>query len=231
LDLEFFNGYGGFAENGQKYIIKLADGVNTPMPWINVIANSSFGCIVTESGAGFTWADNSRENKLTPWYNDPILSPQGEILYLLDNETGEIWSITPKPIRDENDYIISHGMGYTAFYHNSNGIEQELTIFVPQDDRIKVNLVKLKNKSDTQRNISLYYYLRPVLGVTDEETEKLIETSISDNIFIVKNPTNTEFKGSTLFIGTSEDIRSYTGDRNEFLGTIPNYEMPEGIKG
>jgi cyclic beta-1,2-glucan synthetase len=230
LDLDYFNGYGGFAENGKKYVIKLADGVNTPMPWINVIANSSFGCIVTESGAGFTWADNSRENKLTPWYNDPILSPQGEILYLLDNETGEIWSITPKPIRDENDYIISHGMGYTAFYHNSNGIEQELTIFVPQDDRIKVNLVKLKNKSDTQRNISLYYYLRPVLGVTDEETEKLIETSISDNIFIVKNPTNTEFKGSTLFIGTSEDIRSYTGDRNEFLGTIPNYEMPEGIK-
>jgi len=230
LALDYFNGYGGFAEKGKKYVIKLADGVNTPMPWINVIANSNFGCIVTESGAGFTWADNSRENKLTPWYNDTILSHQGEILYLMDNETGEIWNITPKPIRDENDYIITYGMGYATFYHNSNGIEQELTIFVPKEDKVKVNLVKMKNESDAERNISLYYYIRPVLGVTDEETEKLIETDIANNIVIVKNSTNTEFKGSNLFISTSEDIRSYTGDRNEFLGTIPNYELPEGMK-
>lgn len=230
LNLDYFNEYGGFAENGKKYVIKLSDGVNTPMPWINVIANRNFGCIITESGAGFTWADNSRENKLTPWYNDPVLSHQGEILYLMDNETGEVWSITPKPIRDENDYIISHSMGYTTFYHNSNGIEQELTVFVPIEDKVKVNLVKLKNESDVERDISLYYYIRPVLGVTDEETEKLLETDIADDIVIVRNPANTEFKGSTLFIGTSEDIRSYTGDRNEFLGSIPNYEMPEGMK-
>lgn len=228
--LDYFNGYGGFAEEGKKYVIKLDEGVNTPMPWVNVIANSNFGCIVTEQGGGFTWADNSRENKLTPWYNEPILSQQGEIIYLMDNETGEVWSITPKPIRDRNTYIVTYGMGYTSFYHNSKGIEQELTIFVPKDANIKVNLVKLKNESNTERNISLYYYIRPVLGVTDEETEKLIETAIVDGVIVAKNSTNTEFKGSTLFVGTSEDISSYTGNRNEFLGTIPNYEMPEGMK-
>ena len=58
------------------------------------MANDSFGSIVTEQGAGFTWADNSRENKLTPWYNDPIAPPLGEIIYMIDNETGELWSVT-----------------------------------------------------------------------------------------------------------------------------------------
>ena len=230
LELNYFNGYGGFSYDGKQYIIKLGNGVNTPMPWINVLANNSFGCIVTEHGAGFTWADNSRENKLTPWYNDPIVTHQGEIIYLMDNETGEVWSITPKPIRDKNDYIASHGMGYTAFYHNSNGIAQELTIFVPVKDKVKVNMVKLKNESSINRNISLYYYIRPVLGVTDEETDKLIETDIVDDIIVIKNSTNSEFKGSTLFVATSGNVKSYTTDRKEFLGTVPNYEYPEGIR-
>ena len=78
--------------------------------------------------------------------------------------------------------------------------------------------------------MTLFYYIRPVLGVTDEETENLLETDIKEDIFIVKNSTNTEFKDSTIFIGTSKKIKSYTGDRIEFMGHIPNYERPEGVK-
>lgn len=229
IELNYFNEYGGFTSDGKEYVIMISDGVNTPMPWINVIANGDFGFIITESGEGFTWSKNSRENKLTPWYNDPIMAGQGEIIYLMD-EAGEIWSITPKPIRDENDYIVVHGLGYSKFHHHSNGIKQELTVFTPVNDRIKINLIKLKNESDTKRSISLYYYVRPVLGVSDEETENLLETDFNGDVFIVKNSANSEFKESTIFIGTSEKIHSYTGDRIEFLGSIPNYEKPEGLR-
>lgn len=230
LDLKYFNGYGGFSQDGSEYIIKLSKNTNTPMPWTNVISNKDFGFIITEEGVGFTWSKNSRENKLTPWYNDPIVGHQGEIIYLMDEDTGEVFSISPKPIRDENDYIITHGQGYTKFYHHSHGIEQNLTVFVPKKDNIKINLIKLKNESDKARNLSLYYYARPVLGVSDEETQNLLETDMVEDIFVVKNTANSEFKGSTIFISASENIHSYTGDRIEFLGTIPNYEMPEGIK-
>ncbi len=65
------------------------------MPWINVIANKYFGFIATEMGTGFIWSKNSRENKLTPWYNDLIMENPGEIIYLRDNNTGEVFSITP----------------------------------------------------------------------------------------------------------------------------------------
>ncbi|MCF6466681.1 GH36-type glycosyl hydrolase domain-containing protein [Clostridium sp. Cult2] len=230
LDLDYYNGYGGFSKDGKEYIIKLTEGLNTPLPWINVIANRDFGFIITEQGCGFTWSKNSRENKLTPWYNDPIVERPGEIIYFMDDNTGEVWNVTPKPIRDNKEYLIIHGLGYTKFYHHTQGIEQQLTVFLPIEDNIKISLLRLKNDTDRDRTISLYYYIRPVLGVTDEETERLLETDIIDNVFLVKNSTNSEFKGSTLFIGTSEQIHSYTGDRNEFFGNYPNFVRPEGIK-
>lgn len=126
--------------------------------------------------------------------------------------------------------MVTHGIGYTKFHHHSQGIEQELTVFVPLDDKVKINLIRLKNDTSEDRKISLYYYIRPVLGVSDEETEMLLETEIKENIFLVKNSTNSEFKGSTLFVGSSEMVKSYTGDRKEFLGVYPDYESPEGIR-
>ncbi len=123
------------------------------MPWINVIANKYFGFIATEMGTGFIWSKNSRENKLTPWYNDLIMENPGEIIYLRDNNTGEVFSITPSPIRDEKDYIITHGLGYSVFEHYSHGIQQELVVFVPKEDSIKVNLIKLKNHSNKKKTI------------------------------------------------------------------------------
>ncbi len=230
LDLKFFNGYGGFSNDGGEYIIRLHKNLNTPMPWINVIANQNFGFIVTEYGTGFTWSVNSRENKLTPWYNDPINDLPSEIIYLKDNDTQETFTITPKPIRGEEEYLITYGRGYAIFNHNSHGIEQSLTMFVPLDDKIKISLISLKNTTNEAKKLTLVYYIRPVLGVTDEETQLLIETSMdSEDIFKIKNSSNTEFKNSTIFVSSSEKIKSYTSDRLEFLGNIPNYENPRGI--
>ena len=68
--LEFFNGLGGFAERGREYVTILDQGHYTPTPWINVVANPAFGFQVSADGAGFTWAQNSQQNRITPWSND-----------------------------------------------------------------------------------------------------------------------------------------------------------------
>src|SRR5207245_8318464 len=85
-DLEFFNGLGGFAADGREYVTVLSEGQWTPAPWVNVVANPSFGFQVSESGGGYTWSVNSRENQLTPWSNDPVCDPPGETLYVRDEE-------------------------------------------------------------------------------------------------------------------------------------------------
>ncbi len=127
--------------------------------------------------------------------------------------------------------LLPDGLGYSKFNQQGYGLNQSLILFVPIEDKVKINLIKLENKTERKRKLSLFYYIRPVLGVTDEETENLLETDIKEDIFIVKNSTNTEFENSTIFIGTSEKIKSYTGDRIEVMGHFPNYEKPEGLKG
>lgn len=231
VDLQLWNGYGGFNKDGREYVIRLRDGISTPAPWINVIANPSFGFQVSESGAGFTWAENSRENKLTPWSNDPVSDPVGEAVYLRDEETGAKWSITPQPIREEGPYTVHHGLGYTRFHRHSYGLEQEQIVFVPLQDPVKITLIRLTNHSDEQRRLSLYYYLRPVMGVTDEVTAPYIVTGYDaeEQIISIRNNYHADFPNRVAFVAGSEEIVSYTGDRIEFIGLEGTMAAPEAL--
>jgi len=78
-DLDFFNGWGGFSHNGKEYRIILKNGNHLPAPWVNVMANPQFGCLLSELGTGYSWWRNSREFKLTSWSNDPVLDPPSEM--------------------------------------------------------------------------------------------------------------------------------------------------------
>lgn len=132
-ELPYFNSLGGFTPDGREYAIYLGPDTHTPAPWINVLSNPTFGTIVSETGSGFTWFGNSQRNRLTAWSNDPVLDSCPEAVYIRDEETGVFWTPTASPIREETAYRARHGTGYTVFEHNSNGIEQELTVLIPLD--------------------------------------------------------------------------------------------------
>ena len=114
-DLIFDNGLGGFSPDGREYVIYLAPGQSPPAPWVNVVANPEFGFLVSESGSGATWSLNSGENRLTPWSNDPVTDRPGEVLYLRDEATAEVWSPTPQPCGAAEPYLARHGAGYTIY--------------------------------------------------------------------------------------------------------------------
>ncbi|HEV2835534.1 MAG TPA: hypothetical protein VGW58_09470, partial [Pyrinomonadaceae bacterium] len=104
-ELSFFNGLGGFHQGGREYVTVLGAEQWTPAPWSNVIGNAvDFGFQVTETGGGYTWSVNSRENRLTPWSNDAVSDPPGEVVYLRDDDSGTVWSATPLPIREREPY-------------------------------------------------------------------------------------------------------------------------------
>ena len=170
-NLSFFNGLGGFSEGGREYVTILGEGQWTPAPWLNVIANEkSFGFQVSETGSGFTWSVNSRENRLTPWSNDAVSDPPGEVIYLRDEESGAIWTPTPLPIRETGSYTIKHGHGYTIFEHMSHGIEHELKLFVPLDAPVKISLLRLRNRTQLKRKLSVTNYNELVLGFDRSRT-------------------------------------------------------------
>lgn len=231
-DLDFFNGYGGFDKKDGTYIIKLSNYKNTPAPWINVMSNSDFGFHISETGSSYTWCGNSRENKITPWSNDYIRDPLGEALYIRDNKYGRYFSISPEPVRDENEYIIKHGFGYSQFMHTACGIKSSMKVFAPKDEKVKLHIVKLENLMDEERDISIFYFAKLVLGVYGYESERYISTYFKENINnIADKKSNT--KCDTNYDDFNDEINNsydscidYIGGNNpysEFFGNLHAY--------
>jgi cyclic beta-1,2-glucan synthetase len=230
--LEFFNGLGGFAENGREYVIVLDKGQCTPAPWINVIANADFGFMVSELGSGCTWCGNSRENQLTPWSNDPVSDPPGEVIYLRDDDTNELWSPTALPIRVENaGYLIRHGLGYSRFEHASHGIRSDLLQFVSPDDPVKISSLTLTNVSGRPRRLTVAAYVEWVLGASRSVTATHIITELDGEtgaIFAV-NPWDMEFGQRVAFADLGGRQTGWTANRTEFIGRNGSLEAPAGL--
>ncbi|MBP9665386.1 MAG: hypothetical protein KBD94_12270, partial [Pyrinomonadaceae bacterium] len=230
--LSFFNGLGGFSEGGREYVTVLGEGQWTPAPWLNVIANEkSFGFQVTETGSGFTWSVNSRENRLTPWSNDAVSDPPGEIIYLRDEKTGAVWTPTPLPIRETDPYTVRHGHGYTIFEHTSHGIDHELTLFVPLDAPVKVSLLSLTNRTQSNRKLTVTNYNELVLGFDRSRTAPFVITEVDEQNRAIRarNPYNNEFAERIAFFATNQTVSSLTCDRKEFIGRNGNLAKPAAL--
>ena len=230
--LECFNGLGGFTEEGKEYAIILNRLQYTPAPWINIIANEQIGFLVSESGSSYTWSFNSKENQLTPWSNDPVQDPSGEVFYIKDEETEELWNPTALPIRIENaTYITRHGQGYSCFEHFSHGIETKLTQYVSDTDPIKISRLTLKNRSGKFRHLSITAYIEWVLGSSRSTNAPFIITEIdkeTDAMFAY-NPWNRDYGKRIAFADFYGEQDSWTADRTEFIGRNGTLKQPAAL--
>jgi cyclic beta-1,2-glucan synthetase len=231
-ELVFNNGYGGFTQDGREYIVILRPGQATPAPWVNVIANPSFGTVVSESGCGYTWAENSHEFRLTPWNNDPVTDSTGEALYIRDEDSGNFWSPTPLPVPGATPYVIRHGFGYSVFEHSENGIYSELTVYVAMDAPVKFAVLKLRNVSGRPRRISATSYWEWVLGEQRQRNLLHVQTEVDSKTgaLLARNFYNTDFSEEIAFVDVADLPRTMTGNRNEFLGRNGSMSNPAVLK-
>ena len=220
-DLVFFNGLGGFTPDGREYVITISTARMTPAPWVNILANPSFGTLVSESGSAATWSENAQAFRLTPWSNDPVGDANTEAYYIRDEDTGRFWSATLLPSGGATPYVTRHGFGYSVFEHNESGIVSELTVYVAIDAPVKFAALKLRNASGRARRLSVTGYLEWVLGDERTKTQLHVSTSIDagSGALLARNPYNTDFAGRVAFFA-ADDVaeRSVCGDRGEFLG-------------
>ena len=219
-ELIFRNGLGGFTRDGHEYVITLQQGQMTPAPWVNVLANPYFGTVISESGAAYTWAENSHEFRLTPWSNDPVQDTTGEAFYIRDEQTGQLWSPTPLPAPGTTPYVIRHGFGYTVFEHTENGIASELWVYVAMDAPVKFAVVKLRNVSGRPRRVSITGYWEWVLGNLRQNNLLHVQTEVDlkTGALLARNYYNTEFPDRIVFLDVNDATRTLTGDRKEFIG-------------
>jgi cyclic beta-1,2-glucan synthetase len=233
--LAFDNGLGGFADAGRAYIVVLDGDAETPLPWANVIANPGFGTIVTASGSAFTWAGNSRENRLTSFANDPVVDPTAEAWFVRDDETGETWSPTPGPMRRNKDsgrIVIRHSAGVTRFSRVHRGIRHDLDVFVDAVDPVKFSVLTLVNTGATARELTLVAYNDWVLGppVEDQRLHVVTRFDREAGAILATNAYSTEFASRVAFAHVSDPTHSVTGDRGLFVGRNGALSKPAGMQ-
>ena len=230
-ELLYFNEYGGFSKDGREYLIQINRENRLPTVWSHIMANKKFGTIVTDSFGGYTWSNNSRLNKITNWSNNQVIDEPSEVIYIQDiNNLKECSCIGINPMPNDNKYKVIYGFGYAKYENKNNGIKQELTTFVPCEDSLKISVLTLKNELPGKRKLNLYYYSNLVLGETTIKNNLNINIDFEENnnILLLNNKTNTDFKDITYFT-CSEKIRSYTGNKDFFIGNS-NLSNPFGIK-
>jgi len=230
--LRFDNGYGGLTEEGDYEVRVRGDRV-PPAPWANVVANERGGFMVTERGGGFAWAGSSYFYRLTPWHNDPVGDPAGEVLYLKDEESGELWSATPAPVRRDAPYTVRHGAGWSSFAHRHAGIATQATMAMAGDEPVKLTRLRLRNEGSTPRRISLTAYVEWTLGVLREHTQHQVRTEVdvARGAVFARNFFDPQFAGQVAFCALGEPLAGHTGDRREFIGRNGTLAAPAGMRG
>jgi cyclic beta-1,2-glucan synthetase len=224
------NGYGLF-NKADEYEIRIYGTGLPPAPWSNVIANPNGGFVITESGSSCTWMGNSYFYRLTPWHNDPVRDPCSDCVYLRDDDTGDVWTATPAPIREMSEYVIKHGTGYSIFEHQHDMVHTILRVGMATEDPVKISILTVTNMAATRKRLTITSYVEWVLGVSRDVTQQYIHTSFDkeSNSLLGQNFFDQQYADQVAFLAMSGQIRSHTGDRREFIGRNGTSARPAAL--
>jgi cyclic beta-1,2-glucan synthetase len=233
--LTFWNGFGGFADDGRDYVVRLDRQRQTPQPWINVIANNrAFGFHTSAEGASFSWSRNSRDFQLTPWSNDPVTNRTGEGFYIHDLSTSEAFSPLACLLRDPAlAYEARHSRGVSRFKVKRGDLSAELTQLVDPADSVKLSRLTLTNDGSKPLKLRVYAYAEWVLGTNRSKNAPYIVPGLDaeSGTIIARNPYSLDYSDRVAFLAADVPAQSVTCDRREFLGAGGTVERPEAVAG
>jgi cellobiose phosphorylase len=237
------NQYGYFSDDGTEYIITRPD---TPMPWVNVIANDDYGLVISQAGSGYSWRTHASLNRITRWEQDLIRDEWGKYLYLRDVASGDFWSPTWQPCGVTlDDYRVRHGMGYSVFEARREKLHSSLSVFVPLNAPCEIWLLRLENHGDTTRHLQIFTYLEWLLGVAPDWHREFHRTFIdtrydseagvllaSKVLWELPVPDNVHWNRSwpyVAFLSSSLKARGFDTDKRDFIGRNGTLRQPAAV--
>ena len=207
MELKYKNSYGGFERDGMSYII--LENRDVPSAWSNILTNGRIGTIVTQNLGGYTWSKNSRLNRITRWSNDTIIDTPSESIYVKDFLENKVWRIA------EGNHLTKYGFGYANFKQENDYIQQELNVFIPINEDVKINILKITNKTDKEKKLNLIYKIDDVLGEEELKTNGYLNLKYNEKKdYITINNLYGQEVSETVYIYSSEKTKAFTGNRN-----------------
>ena len=224
--------YGFFDDAKKEYVIATPA---TPMPWINYLGSKDFFSLISNTAGGYCFYRDAKLQRLLRYrYNNVPADIGGRFFYV--KEAGKApWSPTFHPCDTPLDsYRCRHGMGYTIFESEKDGIAAQLTFLVPGDENCEVQQVKLTNKTDAPRSFRFTGAVEWCLwNAVDDSTNfqrnlNIGELEVEGSVIYHKTEYR-ERRDHYAYYGVNAPIAGFDTDRDSFLGTFGHFGAPQAI--
>ncbi len=207
-------------------------------PWVNVIANASFGFQVSETGSGYTWAINSRQHQITPWSNDPVQDPRYEHYLLQDLETTQFLQLTPgnhgsSELGAGPVHSVRHGQGYSTFECRQGQIDTKTTFFADRDAPVKLVHVELRNNGNRARQLRALAMVEWQMGSNRADRRTVLSWNLPgiNAVMAEQRQSRAGFGGNTAFLALAglPGVMQWTCDRSEFFDVAGQLNWPSRL--
>ena len=223
--------FGYFDDARREYVITTP---KTPYPWINYLGSEAFFGLISNTSGGYTFYKDARLRRITRFrYNSVPVDNGGRYFYINDN--GDVWSHTWKPVKKELDfYECRHGLGYSIFTGERNGIRVEQLAFVPNGENAEVHRLKVKNTSDGQKDFKLFSFIEWCLWDAQDDSTNF-QRNFSTGEVEIKGSCiyhKTEYKERRdhyAFFNVNAPVDGYDTDRDSFVGLYNGFEAPDSV--
>lgn len=210
---------------------------NTPTPWMNYLSNGTFHTMMSQAGGGVAFYKSPQIWRINHYkfFHVPT-DRSGFYTYILDGE--DYWCPTNEPCKSKPDvWQAAHGMGYTRFEAQKNGLQAVATYFVgPYENALIWNL---KLKSDTDRKISLVPYVE--LGMMEFMRElqwqcynkHQLACYNLDDVLVYRYGVEMQPKPKEtplVYFAANMPVTAFDCDRDEFVGSYRSEENPRNVE-
>lgn len=211
-----------------------------PTPWMNYLTNGVFYTMISQAGGNLSWYKSPAIWRIGRYgfFNLPT-DKQGLFVYIKDLSTGKVWNPNVIPTDEKLDFFESrHGLGYTKFIAEKDGVRVNLIAFVGEDNALiyKINVV-----SNSSRKIQVFVakemgnmeYIREAQWQCYTKQSNDIyynkkEDALVYNYFIDCQPRPDETPD--VFLTSTLPSYSYCGVRKHFLGAYRDLSNPISIE-
>jgi cellobiose phosphorylase len=226
------NKYGFFDDDNKEYVINKPD---TPLPWINYIGMDKYFGIISNTAGGYSFYQDARLRRITRYrYNNVPADTGGRYIYIKDNDV--VWNPGWKPVCESLDeYSCRHGIGYTIIKGRKNGIEAEVTYFVPVDENMEIWNLMLTNYTDKNKNITIFSFVEFCLwDAMDDMTN--FQRNLNTGEVEVENEAifhKTEYRerrNHYAYFTCSHRINGFDTSRDAFIGQYRGFVNPDVVE-
>lgn len=225
--------YGHFDNEKREYVI---DRVDLPTSWTNYLGVEDFCAVVNHTAGGYAFYKTPEYHRITRFRPNGVpMDRPGHYVYIRDNDTGEYWSISWQPVGkslDEAKYTCRHGLSYSVYECDYNGIKASQTLVVPLKDAVELWDVLLKNESDKPRDLSVFSYcefsFHHVMIDNQNFQMSMYCAGSSYDAGIIEYDLFYEEFGYQFFTA-SEEPDGYDCLRDKFIGLYHTEDNPEAV--